>query len=719
MFFISNKMKRNFLFVIVLLFISGISLSAQNKMLTAKDASWLNSRIFPAYVKNLQWMGNSNDYVFARNDTIIRHDVKKGNDIILLTLGKINRVIAKDESDSLKIMPLLHFDKTNSARFSVKNTFYRYYFVNNKIKKIGQIPDTAENINLNNNNDFIAYTIKNNLYVSIDNENRQVTFDKNPGFVNGQIVSRNEFGINKGIFWYKDGTKLAFYLKDQSRVTDYPLVDINQRIAKVKNVKYPMAGMTSEEVHLGVYDINKKSTVFLKTGNHTDHYLTCVTWGPKGKYIYIAILNRGQNHMWLNKYDANTGNFVKTLFEETNSKYVEPEHPLYFNPYNPAQFVWFSKRDGYDHLYLYNTDGHLIKKLTDGNWVVTKFNGFYQKRFVYFTATKESPLQQNLYRINMKNGKMFRITPDHGTHTDYISKSGKYIIDIFSNVNVSSEYKLLNYKSKTLAIIKKDKKPLKDYKLGKMSIFTIKSDIDGSDLYCRMIKPVNFDSTKKYPVIVYVYGGPHVQLITDSWLGGAGLFLNYLAENGYLIFTLDNHGSANRGRDFEQIIYRHLGTNEIKDQLTGVKYLKSLSYVDSTRIGVHGWSFGGFMTTSLMLRTPGVFKVGVCGGPVIDWKYYEVMYGERYMDTPQENPDGYKEASLLNYVQNLEGHLLIIHGTMDKTVVWQHSLLLVQKAIEKNKLMDYFVYPGQQHGVRGRARIHLTRKIKAYFDDYL
>ena len=277
----------------------------------------------------------------------------------------------------------------------------------------------------------------------------------------------------------------------------------------------------------------------------------------------------------------------------------------------------------------------------------------------------------------------------------------------------------MNYKGKELAVIKKDKQPLKDYKLGKMDIFTLKSEIDGADLYCRMIKPVDFDSTKKYPVIVYVYGGPHAQLVTDSWLGGAGLFLNYLAENGYLIFTLDNHGSANRGRDFEQIIHRHLGTNEIKDQLTGVKYLKSLPYVDSTRIGVHGWSFGGFMTTSLMLRTPGVFKVGVGGGPVIDWKYYEVMYGERYMDTEKENPEGFKESSLLNYVQNLQGHLLLIHGTIDPTVVWQHSLLLIEKAVEQNKLIDYFVYPGQKHGVRGKARVHLNRKIKAYFDDYL
>lgn len=712
-------MKRNVLFLIAFTAIFQLRLTAQDKLLTAEDASWMNRELYPAYVQNLQWIGHSDAYVYVKKNDFVKVAVRKKKETVLFSLKKLNNTFVKAGGDSLKRLPSMRFTNDYSARFPVKGIYYRYDFIKNEIKKLEQIPDTAKNIAINNNTDAIAYTLKNNLYVAVGHENRQITFDKNPGFVNGQIVSRNEFGINKGIFWLKDGSKLAFYHKDESKVGNYPLVDINQREAKVKNIKYPMAGMTSEEVHLGVYDINSKKTIFLKTGDHTDHYLTCITWGPKGQYIYVAILNRGQNHMWLNKYSAETGEKVKTLFEETNPHYVEPEHPLYFNPFNPHQFVWISERDGWDQLYLYDTDGHLIKQLTKGKWVVTGFKGFYLKNQAFFIATKESPLQQNLYRVDLRNGKIFRITPDHGTHTVSISKSGKYIIDIFSNTTVSREYKLLNYKRKELSVIQKDKKPLKKYKLGKMDIFTLKSNIDSADLYCRMIKPVDFDSTKKYPVIVYVYGGPHAQLITDSWMGGAGLFLNYMAENGYLIFTLDNHGSANRGRDFEQIIHRHLGTNEIKDQLTGVKYLKSLPFVDSTRIGVNGWSYGGFMTTSLMLRTPGVFKVGVCGGPVIDWKYYEVMYGERYMDTPQENPEGYKEASLLNYVQNLKGHLLIIHGTMDPTVVWQNSLLLIQKAIEKDKLIDYFVYPGQQHGVRGRARIHLTRKMKTYFDDYL
>jgi len=711
-------MKKGILWLLAIVFAFQFKISAQEKLLTVQDASWMNYKLFPANVEQLQWLGSSDAYVFADGNRIMRYNAKNRKSSILFTLDSLNKVVAGAGIDTLKKLPPMRFSTNTQARFSIKGVYYLYNFKNDSLNEIVQIPDTAKNIDIQKKSKNIAYTINNNLFIGTKDDNIQITHDINRGIVNGKSVHRNEFGIIKGTFWSQGGNKLAFYRKDETMVANYPLVDIDQRIAKVRNIKYPMAGMTSQEVTLAVYDLQKQTTIFMKTGVPRDHYLTCITWDPDGKHIYIAILNRDQNHMWLNQYNVETGDFVKTLFEETNPRYVEPEHPLYFNPANPKQFIWMSRRNGFNHLYLYNTNGHLIKQLTNGKWVVTSFNGFRMKNKVFFTATKASPLQQNLYWVDLRNGKIIRVTPDHGQHRTSICKSGKYIIDIYSNTKTSREYKLLNYKGKTINIIKNDKHPLKDYKLGKMSIFKLKAD-NGDDLYCRMIKPVNFDSTKKYPVIVYVYGGPHVQLITDSWLGGTGFFLNYLAENGYLIFTLDNHGSANRGRDFEQVIYRHLGTREIEDQMTGVRYLKSLPYVDSTRLGVYGWSFGGFMTTSLMVRKPGVFKVGVGGGPVIDWKYYEVMYGERYMDTPQENPKGYKEASTLTYINNLKGHLLLIHGTMDPTVVWQNSLMFIEKAIEANKLMDYFVYPGQKHGIRGKGRIHLNRKIKAYFDDYL
>jgi dipeptidyl-peptidase-4 len=559
----------------------------------------------------------------------------------------------------------------------------------------------------------------NNLYYAVGGKIKQITFDEGPGIVNGQTVHRNEFGISKGIFWAPTGDKLAFYRKDESMVTDYPLVNIDTRIAEIENTKYPMAGMTSEQVTLGVYNLADGSTVFMQTGEPKEQYLTSVSWGPDGNYIYIGLLNRDQNHLKLNKYNTSSGEFVATLFEEIHPKYVEPEDPMYFNPENKDEFIWVSERDGYNHLYLHSTtDGALLHQLTEGPWVVTDFLGFFGDRKVYFLGTKESPLEQNIYSVDLKTYEITRISPDHGTHNAFISKNGKFILDAYSSTDVSREYKLLDHKGKVVRILQEDRNPLADYALGEMSIFTIKSEND-SDLYCRMIKPVGFDASKKYPVFIYVYGGPHAQLISDSWLGGARLFLYYMAQKGFVVFTLDNHGTANRGRDFEQSIFRNLGSIEVHDQMLGVEYLKSLPFVDPDRMGVDGWSYGGFMIISMMLKNPGVFKVGVAGGPVIDWKYYEVMYGERYMGTPQSNPEGYKNSSLLNYVDDLQGKLMIIHGTSDPVVMWQNSLQFLKKAIEANKQIDYFVYPGHGHNVRGVDRSHLYEKISNYFIDNL
>ncbi len=286
-------------------------------------------------------------------------------------------------------------------------------------------------------------------------------------------------------------------------------------------------------------------------------------------------------------------------------------------------------------------------------------------------------------------------------------------------MDIPSVTQIIDNNGKTITGLNKSSNPLLDYKISRPKIFTLKTGND-IDLYCRIILPTDFDSTKSYPVIVYVYGGPHAQLVTNRWyLGRYDFWFQYMAQNGYIVFTIDNRGSDNRGLEFEQSTFRHLGTKEIEDQLVGINYLKSLSYVDSNRIGVFGWSYGGFMTTSLMLRTNDTYKVGVGGGAVIDWKYYEIMYTERYMDTPETNPEGYEEASLLNYVDNLNGKLLLVHGTSDPVVVWEHTLEFAKKTAHMNKPLDYFPYVGHGHGVRGKDAIHLYNKISNYFFDNL
>ncbi|MEE4257188.1 MAG: S9 family peptidase [Bacteroidales bacterium] len=712
-------MKNYTIIRIILVMLLPISLLAQQKELSIEDASYMNRSLFPEYMSGLNWMGSTNYFVYNEDNSVMAAQANSYKPERLFGLEDINGNLKKLDADTLRRLPSFTWFDDKSGYFVAGNKVYIYNISSNQIREVNNYPAEAANTDLDANTYAMAYTIDNNLYIAFEGRQIQVTNDEDPGIINGQTVHRNEFGISGGTFWSPRGNYLAFYRKDETMVSDYPLVDVNARVAETDNIKYPMAGMASHEVTLGVYDVGSGKTRFIKTGEPADQYLTCVTWGPDEQYIYIAILNRDQDHMRMNKYDIRTGNLVKTLFEEKNEKYVEPEDDLVFLKTNPEQFIWISEQDGYRHLYLYNTQGELIRQLTSGEWVVRNFLGLDSKdKLAYFTATKESPLNTDIYAVELKSGDVTKVSQKDGTHGALLNKNGKYYIDIFNDTITPREYSIMSTKGKLLEELKVSKDPMADYAMGEMKIFTIKAD-DGTDLYCRMITPPGFDPAKKYPVIVYVYGGPHAQLVTNSWLGGASLFLYYMAQEGYIIFTLDNRGSAHRGRDFEQAIHRKMGTIEVEDQADGVEYLKSLSYVDADRIGVSGWSYGGFMTISLMLKKADDFKVGVCGGPVTDWKYYEVMYGERYMDTPEQNPEGYEEARLQNHADQLKGKLLIIQGTHDPVVVWQHTLTLIDAFIKKGKQVDYFVYPGHGHGVGGRDRIHLNTKMADYFIDNL
>ena len=487
-----------------------------------------------------------------------------------------------------------------------------------------------------------------------------------------------------------------------------------------------MAGGKSHELTVGIFDMKTSKTIFLKTGEPKEQYLTNVAWSPDEKHVYIAVLNRAQNHLWFNCYNAATGDFEKTLFEETDEKYVHPMHTMQFVPKHDDLFIWQGERDGFNNIYLYNTKGELVRQLTNHvapnvrmaySIEVSDVLGFDESgETLFYTGINSKNVLGREIRYCMLNGETDdAISSGEGTHSALLSPNGKYLLDTYSSVTVPKTIDVITSSGKKLQSLLVAKNPLADYKLGKMRLFIVTAADGSTPLWCRMILPVDFDSTKKYPAIVYLYNGPNVQLITNSWNAGGDLWYQYMAEHGYIIFTIDGRGSANRGKLFEQATFRNLGTEEMNDQLKGVDYLKSKTYVDASRLGVFGWSYGGFMTTSLMTRHAGIFKTAVAGGPVIDWSYYEVMYTERYMDTPKENPDGYKNSSLLNYAGNLKGKLLLIHGTSDPVVVWQHSLMFLKKCVEKNTLPDYLVYPGHEHNVLGKDRVHLFEKITEYF----
>lgn len=703
------------LLICIFLFISTFP---QKKQL-AVDEPFRSRSFYPETLYDLQWKKNSYDYTYNTGKYLVKGNA--GSDVrdTILSLEKLNGFLKMSNKEPQGYFPGITWENDDEFAFPVANDLCLLNYKSGQIMILNTLDSLAENNDIEYHHYKTAYTIGNNLFIAANGKQLAVTSDTCNGIVNGQKVHRNEFGIDKGTFWSPSGNKLAFYRMDETMVTDYPLVDIDNRIATLKNIKYPMAGMQSHHVTVGVFDPVKGTTAWLQTGEPQDQYLTNITWSPDEKYIYIAVLNRGQDHLKLNRYSADNGNFDITIFEEKDDKYVEPMHGPYFLKNDPDKFIWFSNRDGFNHLYLYSTDGKLLQQVTKGKWSVCDIHGYDDKKnLLFITATKDSPLEQNLYSVSLSGGRMNKLAEAGGMHYPVLSYDRRYIIDSYSNIHTPSQYCLTESSGKQVRTIFTSSDPTKKYLFGETQIFTIRAE-DSTELYCRLIKPPGFNPAMQYPVIIYVYGGPHSQLISNSWLAGAGFYLNYLASEGYLVFTLDNRGTSNRGIKFEQAIFRNLGTAEVEDQMQGVKYLKSLPYVNADRIGVYGWSYGGFITLSLLLKNPGVFKTGVAGGPVIDWKYYEVMYGERYMDTPEDNPEGYESASLLNYVENLKSKLLIIHGSLDQTVVWQHSLAFMKKCVETGKFPDYFLYPGHEHNVSGKDRLHLYKLIDNYFKEHL
>ena len=677
----------------------------------------------PKNIQGLRWWGDL--MLKGETDELKTFDPANGKEETLTTLEEVNGLLAARELG--KMHHFYSISMPYGQKWLLLNTRKHRALMDLDTKEIvwsQAIPAKAAIQDWNPTSRALAYTIGNNLYVTTaDGEELQVT-DEPDGVLCGQSVHRNEFGINGGIFWSPKGNLLAFYRMDQTTVTDHPQVNTSTRIATLEPDKYPMAGMTSHKVTIGVFNPSTRETVYLKAGDPTDRYFTNVSWSPDERSVYVIELNRGQNHAQLIRYNAATGEKEAMLYEEKHPKYVEPQNPIVFLPWDDTKFILQSQRDGYNHLYLFERgkDGELThRQLTQGPWIVKGIVGFNEKaKEVIIASTEISPLQTNIYAVDVKNGKRHLIGQAEGTHRVQLSGSGKYIIDNWTAHNVARRIEILptNGKKKGICLLDAEH-PMEAYNVPEISLGTIKAADGKTDLYYRLVKPVDFDAGKKYPAIIYVYGGPHAQNITDTYNYGVRGWDLYMAQKGYVMLTVDNRGSSNRGLEFENVTHRQLGVEEMKDQMKGVELLKSLGYVDADRIGVHGWSFGGFMTTNLMLTYNDVFKVGVAGGPVIDWKLYEVMYGERYMDTPQDNPEGYRNSDLTRRAGDLKGKLQIIIGANDPVCVPQHSIAFLRACIDAGTHPDYFIYPGDGHNMAGRDRIHLHERITQYFEDYL
>ena len=707
------------------------SMSAQ-KQFTLEDLNYGGNNFHNMVPKNryTAWWGDQLVRTDAEFCALI--DKNTGKETRLFSLDDVNQWV--EMAGNIKVHSFYHatFPYPNQPLVLLTASKTRM-LVNWKTKQLVWKQDTKDEnfADWNAQSRAVAFVKGDNLYIcNAQGTHKQLTKDGSRDIVYGQSVHRDEFGIYKGTFWSNDGQKLAFYRMDQSMVADYPLVDIDTRIATETPVRYPMAGEKSHLVTVGIYDLKTDKTVYLNTGDPTDRYFTNIAWSPDGKLIYLIELNRAQNHYSLDAYDATTGNKTATLYTESSDKYVHPMHAITFLPWDNSRFILQSEKDGYNHLYLFDTSGKQIKQLTTGKWIVVDLMGFNAKtKEAIILSTEASPIQNNLYAVNLQTGARRLLdngkgchantTGEGGSHKIALSSSGQWILDSYTEPTVPRNIDIVNVASAKATRYFTADNPWKGYTVPEYSCGTIKAADGTTDLYYRMVKPTNFDPNKKYPTIIYVYGGPGVRNVEARWHYWSRGWETYMAQKGYLLFILDNRGSSARGLAFEQATFHHLGVEEVKDQMKGVEYLTSLPYVDKDRMGVHGWSFGGFMTTNLITTHPEVFKVGVAGGPVIDWKWYEVMYGERYMGTPQNNPKGYAESSLLPKAKNLKGKLQIITGMNDPVVVPQHCLNFLQECIKVGTQPDFFVYPGEPHNMRGHQSTHLHERISQYFDDYL
>lgn len=707
------------------------SMSAQ-KQFTLEDLNYGGNNFHNMVPKNryTAWWGDQLVRTDAEFCALV--DKNTGKETRLFSVDDINKWVAS--IGNVKVHSLYHatFPYPNQQLVLLNSSKMRM-LVNWKTKQVVWKQDAKDEnfADWNAQSRAVAFVKGDNLYVkNAQGTLKQLTKDGSRDIVYGQSVHRDEFGIYKGTFWSNDGQKLAFYRMDQSMVADYPLVDIDTRIATETPVRYPMAGEKSHLVTVGIYDLNTDKTVYLNTGDPTDRYFTNIAWAPDGKLIYLIEMNRAQNHYSLDAYDPATGNKTATLYTESSDKYVHPMHAITFIPWDKSRFILQSEKDGYNHLYLFDTTGKQIKQLTTGKWIVVDLLGFNAKtKEAIILSTEASPIQNNLYAVNLQTGARRLLdngkgchantTGEGGSHKPALSLSGQWILDSYTEPTVPRNIDIVNVASAKAMRYFTAENPWVGYTVPEYTCGKIKAADGTTDLYYRMVKPTNFDPNKKYPTIIYVYGGPGVRNVEARWHYWSRGWETYMAQKGYLFFILDNRGSSGRGLEFEQATFHHLGVEEAKDQMKGVEYLTSLPYVDKDRMGVHGWSFGGFMTTTLITSHPEVFKVGVAGGPVIDWKWYEVMYGERYMGTPQNNPKGYAESSLLSKAKNLKGKLQIITGMNDPVVVPQHCLNFLQECIKVGTQPDFFVYPGEPHNMRGHQSTHLHERISQYFDDYL
>ena len=699
----------------------------KNKQLEIKDFY----SFYPEDVSNIRWMNEGTYYSTKEKFQIVKHNIadEKDNEVLFDGKETTPSVMFSDytfSADEQKILLQTGTSKIYRHSFTAK-----YYVYDRKTKEVKELSSKGRQsyATFSPNGSRVAFTRDNNLYVTdltTGKETQITNTGKQNEIINGSCdwVYEEEFGFPKAFFWSPDGNKIGFYTFDESQVKEYNLQMWNGQKVYPDDYrfKYPKAGVQNSTITISIYDVAKAKTTKMDIGEETDMYIPRLRWTKSSDVLAIFRLNRLQNKLEILHADASSGKTKAVLTEEDPDGYVDIEYAdelVYLK--DGKHFINSSEKDGYKHFYLYTIDGKQVRQITKGNWEVQEYLGIDESGktpVIYFTSSEESPLERHFYSVDIEGKKKVKLAGDKGTNGVSMSSDFKYYILKHSSAEKPLTVSLYQIKkNKRLAVLKENKELLKkteEYNFAKKEFFDFKTK-DGTKLYGYMLKPKDFDPKKKYPVLMYVYGGPSSQNVKDSWSAGHYSWHQMLTQKGYIVVSVDNRGTDARGEQFKKSTYAQLGKYETEDQIETSQYLKKLPYVDGGRVGIWGWSYGGYMASLGMTLGADHFKMGIAVAPVTTWRLYDSIYTERFLKRPSDNKSGYDDFSPINHADKLKGKLLIVHGTGDDNVHVQNTILFQDALINAGKQFDVFYYPNRAHSIGGiNTRFHLYQMLTDY-----
>ena len=718
-----------FIFVIV-----SISLKAQqnNAKISVEDI-WEKYEFVPRSVPGFNFQNDGKHYTRLEENKIKQYDFTTGlfiKDIFDASSvsensefnGKMDDyTFSKDESKILI--------KTETESIYRRSTRANFYVWDKNNKTLTTVEKTGKQRYTSFSDDAtkVAFVRKNNIYIKnlVNGEITQITPDgKFNSIINGSAdwVYEEEFSIAKAFEWSPDGNKIAFLRFDESEVKEFTMTLYNRDLyPEYKTFKYPKVGEKNAIVSVHIFDIRTGKTTEVKTGSEPDMYFPRIKWTLDANKLCIFKMNRHQNELELLLADATSGK-TSVMLKEMNKYYIDITDDMTFLEDGKC-FIWTSEKDGFNHIYMYELDGKLKRQLTKGNFDVTRFYGVDEKRkTIYYQAAEESPLERQSYSISFKGKKKKKITPEIGTNRTQWSSNFDYFVNTHSTLNSPATYTVYENSGKEIRVIEDNaamRTTQQNYSWNNFEFFNVPIE-GGEKLNGWMLKPADFDPDKKYPIFMYVYGGPGSQTVTDSWGGFNNWWYQMLAQNGYIVVSVDNRGSGARGQEFKKMTYLELGKYETMDQISAAKYLGNQSYIDAERIGIFGWSYGGYMSSLCLFKGADVFKSAIAVAPVTNWKWYDTIYTERYMRTEKENESGYKDNSPVNFTDLMKGKYLLVHGVADDNVHFQNTAEMVNALIRSNKQFDTYFYPNRNHGIfGGTTRLHLYNKMTDFIYENL